>query len=418
MISRKSRHVQGRPEYGDSPLGFLCVYTVGSEASNNPDRLIRLELSWADYLHPVGCVLGVMAVTALLWMRFFLTLSAVVQLAVVGLPASPIPADGEITDFNPETSDSVPADRYLSHEEMITWLNGIAQRYPKLAKTFSIGQSEQGRDLLVLELSHSVGRGQRDLLMPMVKLVSLFFLDFYLLLSLLKSLPFTLPGGQYPRQWSGRPSNALSNHILFDTKWRCGSSRYSSFEHDRYILPARHESGRFCQGPSKLSMSYMKFQYRIELNMCRILRITTCLWQQMLWHNRNNLVFNFPSLQLLKQTMKNDVDLTYILVFFPFLLYRDIRKAIVGEEGQNRADWTPTMSTWTETSPTNSKSPTNCWERRRISWRDAKLKPEPLLNGSWTIRLSFRPVCTEELLWPVIHSTVPGKSFLSELAYR
>lgn len=109
-----------------------------------------------------------MAVTKF-WVRLW-TLSALV-LAVVSLPAISIPLTGGDTDFNPETSDSVPADRYLSHEEMITWLQSIARRHPKLARTFSIGQSEQGRDLLVLELSHSVGRGQRDLLMPMVKLV-------------------------------------------------------------------------------------------------------------------------------------------------------------------------------------------------------------------------------------------------------
>lgn len=68
--------------------------------------------------------------------------------------------------------------------------------------------------------------------------------------------------------------------------------------------------------------------------MCRILRITTCLWQQMLRHNQNNLVFNFPSLQLLKQTMKNDVDLTYILVFFPFLLYRDLGRRLLGRRAR------------------------------------------------------------------------------------
>ena len=57
---------------------------------------------------------------------------------------------------------------------MITWLKSIAQRHPKVAKTFSIGQSEQGRELLVLELSHSVARGKRDLFMPMIKLVCIY----------------------------------------------------------------------------------------------------------------------------------------------------------------------------------------------------------------------------------------------------
>lgn len=99
-----------------------------------------------------------------------LLLSALVAIAQC-LPAVPVSSDGKTT-FNPETDDTVPADRYLSHDEMTTWLHGIARRYPKLAKISSIGKSVENRDLWVLELSHSVGRGQRDLLMPMVKLVS------------------------------------------------------------------------------------------------------------------------------------------------------------------------------------------------------------------------------------------------------
>lgn len=83
---------------------------------------------------------------------------------------------GNVPDFNPETDDFVPADRYLSHDEMITWLQGIARRHSQVAKTYSIGKSEQGRDLLVLELSYSVGRGKRDLLMPMVKMVCYYFI--------------------------------------------------------------------------------------------------------------------------------------------------------------------------------------------------------------------------------------------------
>ncbi|XP_057373845.1 carboxypeptidase D-like [Daphnia carinata] len=93
-------------------------------------------------------------------------------LAVLSLPTTSITEEvNNKDDFNPEMDDDVPADRYLTHEEMITWLQSIARRYPNKAKTFSIGKSEEGRDLLVLELSHSVGRGERDLLMPMVKLV-------------------------------------------------------------------------------------------------------------------------------------------------------------------------------------------------------------------------------------------------------
>lgn len=104
------------------------------------------------------------------------------------LPANPITQVREIsTNFNPETDDVLPLDRYLSHDEMIKWLEGIARRHPKVAKTFSIGQSEQGRELLVLEMSSSVERGNRDLLMPMVKLVRRicrcvihYFIDFIL----------------------------------------------------------------------------------------------------------------------------------------------------------------------------------------------------------------------------------------------
>lgn len=99
------------------------------------------------------------------------------MLSVLSLPTVLKTEDTKKTeqnDFNPELDDFVPADRYLTHDEMITWLQSIARRHPKIANTFSIGKSEQGRELLVLELSHSIGRGGRDLLMPMVKLVGLF----------------------------------------------------------------------------------------------------------------------------------------------------------------------------------------------------------------------------------------------------
>jgi hypothetical protein len=114
-----------------------------------------------------------------IWSRL-LVLSTLV-LVVLSLPT---PSESETKktgndDFNPETDDFVPADRYLTHEEMISWLRSVARRHPKIAKAFSIGKSEQGRELLVLELSHSVERGERDLLMPMVKLVGVFFVDFF-----------------------------------------------------------------------------------------------------------------------------------------------------------------------------------------------------------------------------------------------
>ena len=101
-------------------------------------------------------------------------LSAALVVTVLSLPAVPLSSGDKVhlnLPFNPETDDNVPVDRYLTHDEMSVWLQGIAKRYPKLAVLKSIGKSVQGRDLWVLELSHSVGRGKRDLLMPMMKLV-------------------------------------------------------------------------------------------------------------------------------------------------------------------------------------------------------------------------------------------------------
>lgn len=111
-------------------------------------------------------------INSVIWTRL-LVLSTLV-LAALSLPTvlkTEETKKNEQNDFNPELDDFVPADRYLTHDEMITWLQSIARRHPKIAKTFSIGKSEQGRELLVLELSHSIERGERDLLMPMVKLV-------------------------------------------------------------------------------------------------------------------------------------------------------------------------------------------------------------------------------------------------------
>ena len=114
-------------------------------------------------------------IDCVIWSRLFV-LSTLV-LAVFSLPTvlqTEETKKHENNDFNPEMDDLVPADRYLTHDEMITWLQSIARRHPKIAKAFSIGKSEEGRELLVLELSHSVERGERDLLMPMVKLVGCF----------------------------------------------------------------------------------------------------------------------------------------------------------------------------------------------------------------------------------------------------
>ncbi len=67
--------------------------------------------------------------------------------------------------------DPVPTDRYLSHDEMTRWLQAMERRYPQLIRLSSIGKSVAGRDLWVVEMSGAVGRGRRDLLVPMVKLV-------------------------------------------------------------------------------------------------------------------------------------------------------------------------------------------------------------------------------------------------------
>jgi len=88
---------------------------------------------------------------------------------VLGLPAENLPRSSD--SFDPETDDDIPADVYINHEEMTAWMQAMALRYPELASLKSVGKSVQGRDLWAMELSRSVERGQRDLLMPMMKLV-------------------------------------------------------------------------------------------------------------------------------------------------------------------------------------------------------------------------------------------------------
>ena len=75
-------------------------------------------------------------------------------------------------NFDATKDDEVPANRYLNHDEMSTWLAGVAGRYPRLVQLSSLGKSVEGRDLWAVRLSRSVARGQRDLLMPMVKIVA------------------------------------------------------------------------------------------------------------------------------------------------------------------------------------------------------------------------------------------------------
>ncbi|XP_077256149.1 carboxypeptidase D svr [Temnothorax americanus] len=59
---------------------------------------------------------------------------------------------------------------YAHYEDLRRLFDSLAQRYPHLARVFSIGKSVEGRDLLVLEISENVGR--RTLGEPMVKLVA------------------------------------------------------------------------------------------------------------------------------------------------------------------------------------------------------------------------------------------------------
>ena len=105
--------------------------------------------------------------------RSFLLFFSILLHLANSLPAVTVESNDEkpVAVFNPDTDDDVPLNRYLTHDEMTTWLHGMARRYPKLIKVTSIGKSLENRDLWVLELSHSVGRGKRDLLMPMIKLV-------------------------------------------------------------------------------------------------------------------------------------------------------------------------------------------------------------------------------------------------------
>lgn len=101
-------------------------------------------------------------------------LLSVLVTAARSLPAVTVPeniADSRRLSFKADEDDAVPVDRYVTHNEMTGWLQGLSKRYPNMVKVTSIGKSVENRDLWVLELSHSVGRRQRDLLMPMVKLV-------------------------------------------------------------------------------------------------------------------------------------------------------------------------------------------------------------------------------------------------------
>lgn len=101
------------------------------------------------------------------WIALASCICAVSQ--VFSKPATNL--DGQV--FNLNTDDVLPVDRYFSHDEMYAWLQGVAERHPHLTKLYSIGKSVEGRDLWVLQMSHSIERRRRDLLMPQVKLVKL-----------------------------------------------------------------------------------------------------------------------------------------------------------------------------------------------------------------------------------------------------
>lgn len=59
---------------------------------------------------------------------------------------------------------------YTNYEELKQLCNSLVQKYPNLARVFSIGKSVEGRDLLVLEISENVR--ERKLGEPMVKYVA------------------------------------------------------------------------------------------------------------------------------------------------------------------------------------------------------------------------------------------------------
>lgn len=62
------------------------------------------------------------------------------------------------------------ATSYTHYDELRQLLRSLEQRYPHLARVFTVGRSVKGRDLLVLEISENVR--QRSLGEPMVKYVA------------------------------------------------------------------------------------------------------------------------------------------------------------------------------------------------------------------------------------------------------
>lgn len=69
-----------------------------------------------------------------------------------------------------EEDDDYVTTSYTHYDELQRLFRSLEQKYPHLARVFSIGKSVEGRDLLVLEISENVG--QRSLGEPMVKYIA------------------------------------------------------------------------------------------------------------------------------------------------------------------------------------------------------------------------------------------------------
>lgn len=59
---------------------------------------------------------------------------------------------------------------YHSQEQLMDFFAHLAKNYPTLAKVHSLGETSEGRNLAVIQISRDVGR--RDLLKPMFKYVA------------------------------------------------------------------------------------------------------------------------------------------------------------------------------------------------------------------------------------------------------
>lgn len=69
-----------------------------------------------------------------------------------------------------EEDDGYVTTSYTHYDDLQRLFRSLEQKYPHLARVFSIGKSVKGRDLLVLEISENVG--QRSLGEPMVKYIA------------------------------------------------------------------------------------------------------------------------------------------------------------------------------------------------------------------------------------------------------